>query len=48
MLVTHLSEVRRERFLSFLKGFDLAGGQGLEVRLLPLQPGPLSTELPER
>lgn len=47
-VTAHLSKVGREGFLSFLEGFDLAGGQRLEVSLLPLQPGPLSTDLPER
>lgn len=44
----YLSEVGGERFLSFLEGFDLAGGYGLEVGLLSFEPGPLSTDLPER
>ena len=43
-----LSEVGGEGFLSFLEGLDLAGGQGLEVGLLALQPGSLSADLPER
>lgn len=44
----YLTEVGWEGFLPFLYGFDLAGGQGLEVRLLALQPGPLGADLPER
>lgn len=47
-LHAYLSEVGWEGFLSFLYGLDLAGGQGLEVSLFTLQPGPLSTDLPER
>lgn len=44
----YLAEVGREGFLSFLHGLNLAGGQGLEISLLSLQPGPLSADLPER
>ena len=44
----YLSQVGWEGFLSFLQGFDLAGGERLEVGLLSLQPGPLGTDLPER
>lgn len=48
LCLSYLSEVGGEGFLSFLQGLDLAGGQGLEVSLLSLQPRPLSADLPER
>ena len=41
------SKVGGEGLLPLLQGLDLAGGEGLKVRLLSLQPGPLSADLPE-